>query len=200
MSIVDTSLLLFHFGLQFLTRSIQKHKEAIRRFILQHVSGNDIRILDFGCGEGIFSNIFKDRSKIKYIGVDKDFNSISFAKKVYKSNSYVASNENLCFKNSVFDFVILNNVLHHMNQDEVANLILEIKRLMNKKAFLVIIELAPRNRQKGFFFRVVTYAEEKIRGIRYCGKDFFQKFFYKEFKEVYFAKLDRNFVEYVFSF
>lgn len=159
--------------------------------------GRNIRILDFGCGEGIFSNIFNNKKEIKYFEVDKGLNFVKFAKIFHNNNNYVVGNENLCFKSMVFDFVILNNVLHHMDYENIPKFLIDLKRIMKKRSFLIIIELAARYQQKGFLFKLITYIEEKFKKINYCNVDFFQNLFLKGFGEVSIEKKGVNFTIYL---
>ncbi|MBZ9577919.1 class I SAM-dependent methyltransferase [Patescibacteria group bacterium] len=187
-----------HYFLQFLTRTIKEEKRQIENSVLQKLETDNNRILDFGCGEGLFSNLFKN-GKVKYFGADRDFDSINFAKKFHKLDSYVACNENLCFKDKMFAFIMLNNVLHHMSQKEVARLASEIKRVMQKKAFLIVIELAQRREQKGPLFRLVTYIENKIKKINYCSEKLLRDVFPGEFRKVYCEKIGKNFIIFIFA-
>jgi len=190
---------LLHHTLQLLTRSIDMEKKTIRDFIFENARNKNINILDFGCGEGIFSDIFENNIKVKYVGADENIKSLFFAKNFYKVNSFVATKENLSFKNNIFDFVILSNVLHHLNEEIVDCLLNEIKRVLKKDSFLVIIELVEPNKQKGFFFRFVTYLEKKIKRIRYRDRIFFESFTTKGFKMYSYESINSNFIKYIFS-
>lgn len=193
-------LILFHYFLQFSVRPIKKHKNVIEQIISQFGNAeNNFFILDFGCGEGIFSGLFKDNMKIKYIGIDRNFNYINFANKIYKLSTFVAGDENLCFKNRSFDFIILSNTLHHMKNNEISKLLLEIKRVLNEKGFLIILELVSRHLQKGFFFKFITFLEEKFKNINYCDQLLSSKLFHTSFKKIFSITISSNFKIYVFS-
>lgn len=145
---IKLHFLWWHYIIQFLIRPIGEIKAILRSFVLQHSNKKKIKILDFGCGEGIFSNIFRDEKNISYIGVDKCFDCLHFAKMLYRSNSYIVSSEILSFKNKIFDFIFLNSVLHHMKHNEIDRLLSEIKRVLNEDGFLIVVELISRSQQK----------------------------------------------------
>ena len=189
----------FHRELQFVTRKIFCEKEMVQRCIVQSNKQKKIIVLDFGCGEGIFSDIIHTAQYVQYVGVDKDFNSIKFAKKALKYNCCIVANETLCFRNNVFDIVILNNVLHHMTIEKRSLLITEIRRTMNRGALLIVIELVPRREQKGLFFRFITFMEEKFHKISYCDREFLNNFLEAEFKRISCEKLNANFIGCIFS-
>ncbi|MBU1912647.1 MAG: class I SAM-dependent methyltransferase [Candidatus Omnitrophica bacterium] len=158
-----------------------------------------MRILDFGCGEGILSDTFRCNRNIRYVGLDHDFSRIDFAKKINRGAYFITCNERLSFKNKVFDFIILNNVLHHMPREKIAVLISEIKRTLDENGKIIIIELTPSSQQRGFLFRLVTYLEEKINKIIYCDDVFFEIFFNSEFIKIYSKKIGFNFIFSAFS-
>lgn len=200
MRLIKTAASIFHVALQFSTRSIKEHKEAIQTFILQHAAWDDGRILDFGCGEGLFSDLAGgDKNKFGYFGVDKDINSLNFAKIINRPASYIAGNERLCFKNMTFNFIILNSVMHHMSQAELQVFISEAKRVMREKAVLIIMELLPRDQQRGFFFRIVTYFEEKIKRIVYRDTNALENLFSGDFEMIFSRKMGDNYKEYIFA-
>jgi ubiquinone/menaquinone biosynthesis C-methylase UbiE len=182
-----------HLLLQSFTRPLRKHKEVIREFILLNSLNKSIKILDFGCGEGLFSRIFENYGSVSYFGVDNDSNRIKKAKKSFYSNKFIIANETICFKNNIFDFLILNNVLHHMTREEIGKLILEIKRVMKKKSFILIIEIVPRSMQKSLFLKLITLLEERVNKIEYRATAFLDKCFTQISNNAYYEKLDDSY-------
>lgn len=187
-----------HYILQFLTRNIEEEKRIIRTFILQKGMSKNIKILDFGCGEGMLSATFEDMNKIEYIGIDRDFYSIKFAKELNRQALFFVNDENICFKNENFDFILLNNVLHHMKNSQIEILLLEIKRVLKENGFFIVIELVPREQQKGIFFKIVTFLEKKTNRINYCRDDFFAGLLRRGFNKTYYNR-SGNFVKYIFT-
>lgn len=188
---------LSHSLLQVLTRSIKEVKHGIITFIITHTSDSYYNILDFGCGEGLFSDILQDRTNFRYISVDKNYSALDFAKHFSKTNIYIASDENICFKEGLFKIFILNNVLHHMKKSEIIRIVKEARRVMTQDAYLIVIELVQREFQNGLFFKLVTYWEQKIKNIKYCDTEFLNVFL-NDFQMVNSQLLCVNFKMFVF--
>jgi len=188
---------LFHFMLQFISRPIIKQKNKIRDSVLRHSASRRSLVLDFGCGEGIFSGIFRDEINITYVEVDKNADLLHFSKHNNKDNLYVISNEKLCFKNNTFDFIILSNVLHHMTQDEISQLMFEISRILNETGSVIVIELVPPNQQKWLHCRIITFLEERLKKIQYFQANTLNRFL-NQFRLTEEKRLGHNFVQYVF--
>lgn len=93
----------------------------------RYLKGN---LLDVGCGIGDML-IYRSNS----IGVDINPLAVEFCKQ-RGCKAYKMSTDMLPFENSSFDSVLLDNVLEHLK--EPIPLIKEIKRVMRKKAVLLI--------------------------------------------------------------
>ena len=102
-------------------------------------------ILDVGCGGGgtlhFFHTIFQDAKLI--IGVDILKRKITTAKKIGEIplEFTLADAHLLPFQDSVFDFVFLKDLLHHVN--EPIKVLREIKRVRRTK--IVIVEINRQN-------------------------------------------------------
>ena len=183
----------FHFLSQFLLRPIKETREIIKNLILQYGGEvSKLKILDFGCGEGIFSRDFRN-TEIGYYGVDKDFNHIYFAKKFYHIKYLLLCNEEICFKDRSFDFIILNNVLHHLTLNIKKKMLSEIKRVQKEQGKLIVIELFPQNKYMNRLFRFIISIEKKIRNSEYHTPDFYYNFFQDGFENIYYNKINNNF-------
>ncbi len=188
---------LLHFAIQFISRPIIKQRNAIRDSVLQHAGSRRSLVLDFGCGEGIFSDIFRDETNIAYVEVDKSIDFLRFSKSNNKNNSCILSNEKLCFKNCAFDFVILNNVLHHMTYDEISRLLSEVSRTLKGTGFIIIMEMVPLNQQKGIHCKIITFIERKLKKINYFQINILDRFL-NQFTLIEEKRVGDNFIHYVF--
>jgi methionine biosynthesis protein MetW len=104
-----------NFENQYWERNNQKfvfrHKAAVK-FI------NDGRILDLGCGDGLFLDILK---KKKVYGVGLDISEISVSKareKGLDAKQFDFTKDLLPFENNSFDTVVMLDVLEHLYQPE----------------------------------------------------------------------------------
>lgn len=85
------------------------------------------RVLDIGCGDGILSEILRDRFAIKVTGCDIE-------NYLQKNIPFVAITKEavLPFHNNSFDAVMFNDVLHHMNFSTQEKLIKEALRVSKR--------------------------------------------------------------------
>ena len=100
-----------------------------------------IKILDFGCGKGCFSNYLSVRypESILY-GVDISKKNISFAEKRKKSENQhfivIEKEKKLNFKDNYFHIIYINEVLEHVGNPDIV--LSEIKRVLCTKGLLYI--------------------------------------------------------------
>lgn len=124
------SLFLKFFGDRNIVSEIIKKELEIR---------DDSAILDGGCGTGYFSLMFPYKG---YIGVDFNEDYINFAKKKYNRNFKRMDAVNLQFDDNYFDIVFVNGMLHHLQDDILAKVLSEIKRVLKPGGHALIIEVS----------------------------------------------------------
>lgn len=83
--------------------------------IRQHVELRDRRILDIGCGMGMYVERFREFSSLVH-GVDVDPEKIAAASESLP-NLQVAPGEHLPFEDASFDVILLNEVIEHVDDD-----------------------------------------------------------------------------------
>lgn len=110
--------------------------------------GSNIKILDFGCGDGInavhFQTYFSD---IEYFGIDISRSCICQAKKFAGDQIHfeVYDGKKIPYENNTFDIVFIACVLHHIPHTEHLELLAECKRVLKKGGYLYIFEHNPAN-------------------------------------------------------
>jgi 2-polyprenyl-3-methyl-5-hydroxy-6-metoxy-1,4-benzoquinol methylase len=94
------------------------------------------KIIDVGCGDGIYTNILKEKGKLKLIvGTDASKQAILKAKKNFstKDKKIIFKNES-CYKisysDNFFDIAIARGLLHHLETPQSA--IKEMTRVANQ--------------------------------------------------------------------
>lgn len=100
------------------------------------------KILDLGCGYGIFANYLALCSaKRKIIGVDTDLGKIKFADRGIPNVSFsIGDATEMKFKN--LDCIILHDVLHHLESfKQQKKLIKDCRDMLSKKGILLIVEV-----------------------------------------------------------
>lgn len=127
---------------EYFTRMGHKTEEIIRGFYFPRAvlaqglkKGN--RILDIGCGYGVFLKVC-DEYGLETYGIDIVEDAINKAKKVTKAKLYVHDvNKGLeMFEDEFFDMVTLFDVIEHLQCPY--NVLREIHRVLKKKGKIVI--------------------------------------------------------------
>ena len=131
---------------------LQKRDEPDRYFIqLYHkiASAGNLKnrhVLEIGCGTGMWYELLKDTG-IKYVGTDASSEMLEWAKKDYPEADFrVMDGYDLTFKDNSFDYVLINDVLKHVDKPDII-----IKKALKiaKKAILLSNTLVDSNTSKG---------------------------------------------------
>ena len=108
-----------------------------------------LSLLDFGAGKGRLGYTIQEdpelKDKIKYTVVELEKSFHPILKKIKNINGVFPSTNNITGES--FDMVLLCNVLHEISPDKWLNLFAEIKRILKKEGYLIIIE--DKNLPKG---------------------------------------------------
>ncbi len=106
------------------------------KFHLQE--GKKGRILDFGCGSGLFIHEFEKRyPAIDGYGIDIAQEAINFCKKRGLNRVYKFSGRRIPFPADTFDLVTVIDVLEHIKDDSTT--LHEIKRVLKKGGLAIIL-------------------------------------------------------------
>ncbi|MCS7133766.1 MAG: class I SAM-dependent methyltransferase [Candidatus Caldarchaeum sp.] len=118
------------------------------RLALEIVSGPFRRVLDAGCGTGLFKEFLRGFAVgCDYVGVDVSAGMLMKARERFDESTHLiqADAHNLPFRNKVFSHVFAFTVVHHLNPDRF---ITEAERVCTE---LVIVSqhkrLSPRIQQ-----------------------------------------------------
>jgi len=111
-------------------------QERRLNLIKKYLNLENKKILDVGCGVGVYAKKFAQTSKEVY-GTDIDEASIKEAKKNYPDIKFFAAPaEKLPFPDNLFDIVFLHEVLEHVVDDKKA--VQEAYRVLKPGAKIVI--------------------------------------------------------------
>ena len=149
--------------IQKLSSGSSLRKNMVLKYIKKK---NQFNILDIGCGPAEILDVLP---KCNYYGYDVDKDSINYAKK-----KYLEKNINFyCKKFSIkdinklpkFDYVLLFGIMHHLNDDECIKLFKLIKKVLKKKAKILVKDPVLDKRQNF----IAKYFIENDRGnnVRY---------------------------------
>jgi len=97
------------------------------------------KILDIGCGNGRFLELFKEKG-VNYFGIDSSEKLIEIARKLDpKANFQVADALNLPFPNNFFDKVYSIAVLHHIPSEEFRlQFLKEARRVLKQEGLFIL--------------------------------------------------------------
>jgi 2-polyprenyl-3-methyl-5-hydroxy-6-metoxy-1,4-benzoquinol methylase len=115
-----------------------KHRTA---HVLDLIEKNDnpVKILDYGCGWGIFSKIISEKSEnFDVTGIDLDDMSLKISQEITgeKENLYFLNKKIFDFDEKMFDYVISMQVIEHVHNP--GNYLKEINRVLKDNGKLVI--------------------------------------------------------------
>jgi ubiquinone/menaquinone biosynthesis C-methylase UbiE len=96
------------------------------------------KILELGCGTGVFTEKIFSATGAQIIAVDISPELLAQAEKKIKQVTFQAANAmQLCFENESFDAVYGSSILHHLEMEQSAR---EILRILKKKGRMVFAE------------------------------------------------------------
>ena len=154
---------------------------------------NGYKILDIGCGTGYIVNYLpKD---VTYIGFDVNSKYIKYAKKKYNNLNYSFNCEYLSkdalIKYGQFDIVMMNGLVHHLNDDDTINILMLANNCLKKKGVVVGID--------GCFKENLDFISmwmlKNDRGVFVRNKQDYDLLFKSAFKTV-FSEI-RNYISYI---
>lgn len=137
----------------------------VRDEFLRLCKGRTGKILEIGCGEGLFmAKLSNDDSQRYLFGIDILKESLDMARakaginELKKVNLIAADGQALCFKDNIFDCVVCLNTLYNLPSIvEVKRIILEALRVA-KRGAEVIVDI----RNKGDLFTSFRYKFIKL--------------------------------------
>lgn len=153
------------------------------------------KVLDFGCGTGLFASIFK---KFIYYGYDIDKQFISYASSLYRNSKFTSSFKNL-EKEGPFDLIIANCCFHHIEDLRLIAELDQINKLLDKNSLFIMIDLLLveneanllrrlyRKLEKGVFVRRIEDYKKLIEPYFKTINIFFEKshFFSLKYNPIY---------------
>lgn len=158
--------------LDFLRRLLENGHQGQRSVIgLELPNRLSQRVLDLGCGTGVFSPFFGP----DYVGIDISKIYIDYARRRFAKTFYVMDAQKLNFPDGSFDIIWINGVLHHLDDEAVRTILGEMRRVLKTGGQAVVMEDAPPKKIISRIIRSLDVGENIRPAERY--RRLFEKYF-----------------------
>jgi hypothetical protein len=156
----------------------------------------EYRILDFGCGEGVWNKANINKNYVIYL-FDKNKKILNFVKKKYNrfENIHIINNINLrklfvFIKKKKINTVIFNSVIQYISEKDLKYILLNIKNSISNKKFLIIISDIPVYSR---FYELLLYLFFDLKRLRDAMKliiniNYYKINFFKDNYNIQFLK------------
>ena len=156
-------------GIDVIINNINEYKKN------NNIDDNNINILDCGCGTGNYTEILIQNG-YNVTSVDYSDNMLEVLKHKNLKNNIIKKvniKESLPFNDKQFDIVIINQVLHHLNDfDENfiyhKNFIKEVSRIIKNNGLFTINTSSLENHIYGYWWTVFALEETMEYSKKYC--------------------------------
>ncbi len=123
---------------RFMIRPSWFTKHYIKPLMLKEFDFSNKFVLEFGCGVGTNSKMFRPH---QYLGVDCDTKRIKYASRLFHHYDFATiDGPSIPLPNKAVDYVIIISVLHHIPTDFIPEYLEEFKRLLKDNGKVVIME------------------------------------------------------------
>ncbi len=132
------------------------------------------RILDFGCGYGMLSNFLALKSPGRQVlGIDLNEARIEVAKRSSKGHPEVSFQlgDVRDFQGIPFDAVVMTDVLHHIDEDNVRVLLRIIRSCLSDHGTLVVLDVDRSPRRKFYTTYLIDRLLNLTRSLHYRSRD-----------------------------
>ncbi len=112
-------------------------EDSYSKFIKKNFKKKDF-VLDFGCGAGFFAKLFNYKN---YLGVEINESFLNTSKKKNPKHNFRLLKDNYLkgYENKI-NFIFINNVLHHLTDDQIIKTFIFLKKKLRKRFKVFIIE------------------------------------------------------------
>jgi len=161
-------------GINLIIDNINKYKKD------NNIHTDNINILDCGCGTGNYTEILINNG-YNVTSIDYNDNMLKILKEKNLKNNIIKKvniKEILPFNDNQFDIIIINQVLHHLNDfnDNFIyhkSLIKEISRIIKNNGLFTINTSSLENHIYGYWWTVFALEETMEYTKKYCPHNIF---------------------------
>jgi len=117
------------------------------------------RILDFGCGTGLFATTLHNAG-LKYYGFDPDADAVRYALQRYPGLTFVDRLEKAAAA-APFEAILANCCFHHISDDDLLNTTLPaIARMMHHDSVFMLMDVLPLEKDASMSRRIYNVFEQ----------------------------------------
>ena len=163
-------------------------EKIIKKYITKH----NVKVLDIGCGPAEILDVLPE---IQYYGFDINPIYINSAKKKYKNRGkfYCKKFTSRDIKKlPKFDHVLLFGILHHLDDDEIKNLMMLVKKILKKGGNIITEDPILIEKQNPIAKLII----KKDRGNNVRNKKEYIKIIKKYFKKINSKIYHQKFIPY----
>ena len=163
-----------------------------KKIVKKYITKNNVKVLDIGCGP---AEILDSLPTVKYFGYDINSTYINYAKKKYKNRGKF-----LCKKLTSedikklpkFDHVLLFGIMHHLNDVEIKNLMIIVKKILKKEGNIITADPIFIKKQNP----ITKFIIKKDRGDNVRNKKEYIKIIKRYFKKINSKIYHQKFIPY----
>ncbi|WP_307592367.1 class I SAM-dependent methyltransferase [Paenibacillus wynnii] len=113
-----------------------------KKYIHEHIQNGfqleKKEILDFGSGTGANCSICRPEV---YLGIEPDRERVNLAKRIYPNHNFMHFDEKtIPAKDNSFDYIFVIAVLHHLNDQQINDYLLEFERILKPDGEIIVME------------------------------------------------------------
>ena len=163
-----------------------------KKIVKKYITKNNVKVLDIGCGP---AEILDSLPTVKYFGYDINSTYINYAKKKYKNRGkfyckkFTSSDIKKLPK---FDHVLLFGIMHHLNDVEIKNLMIIVKKILKKEGNIITVDTIFIKKQNP----ITKFIIKKDRGDNVRNKKEYIKIIKKYFKKINSKIYHQKFIPY----
>lgn len=109
------------------------------------------KILDFGCGTGLFARTFR-KEGFAFYGYDVDVRLTNYASRLYPDCQFMAS-KTMLEQEAPFDMILANCCFHHIDDSQLSIELELIKRLLSNDGIFLMKDILKVESDRSFLFR-----------------------------------------------
>jgi SAM-dependent methyltransferase len=116
-----------------------QQRRDLARHLAQAGLSRGAKVLDFGCGTGLFARVFLRRG-LEYWGYDIDPRLLQYARRLYPRARFTSSREQLKAQ-APFDLILANCCFHHIDEQTLTQELKGLAGLLAPNGVFLLLDL-----------------------------------------------------------